>query len=341
VATVATTIADLHDIGVAIGAVSLDSVVVTPGGHAVLTDVTHAARLAGKAAQWSQHPRARRDDRELGRLLDELLDTCVPSTVADLFDTPHRWAGVLRRRATPGATVRRLGERAAGGAVASRQLAQALAEDVPRACLPRRVGSHEPTERAATAAPSDEALDRWFDAPQPATLAGAGGAPATSAGAGGAPATCAGVAVAHRLLRLRWPLLLAAASIGVMLLVGGRPSAASPSLKCAPPGTACPSYRAGVLSINGTQYAVGAPGDVAVTGRWSCGAALLALLRPASGDVWLYGGWPTGAASLTPKAAAVVVGARRLVVLPGHRCDTLEVVRRDGTQLRVPPGDGP
>jgi hypothetical protein len=338
VATIATTIADLHDIGVVVGSVSLDGVLVTPDGHAVLTDVAHTVRLAGRAPRWPEHPLARRDDRELGRLLADLLDASVPSAVADILDAPPAWARLLRRRDAPGAIVRRLAERAAGGAVGSRRLAEGLATDVPGACLPRRTAAREHLERDVAAGPSDEALDRWFGtehppAPQPAAVATA--AAATAAGADAA-------ATVRRSPQRHWPLLVAAATTAVVLLAVGRPSSASsPSPACAPPGRACPAYRDGILSVDGARYAVGARGDVAVTGRWSCGAALLALLRPATGAVWVYGTWPAGAASISPTLSAVIDGARRLAVVAGDHCDTLDVVRQDGTRLPLHVGGAP
>ena len=349
VATLATTIADLHDIGVAVGSVSVNGVVVEPDGHAVLTDVRRAVRLPGKSSQWPGHPLARRDDRDLGRLLTDLLDASAPRAVADLLDAPPIWARVLRRRDTPGATVRRLAERASGGGVASRVLADALATDVPGVRLPRRASPLAPPGREVAASPSDEALDRWFDAEdQPSAAARqpaappAGEAPPAAVEPGGEPraaveprfAAPPASPNARHGARRRWPLVLSATAVVTVLLAVGRPSSASPrSLVCAPPGTACPAYREGILSVGGTRYAVGARGDVAATGRWSCGAALLALLRPATGEVWLYGAWPSGAASITPTLSAVVAGARRLAVVPGDHCDTLDVVRRDGARF--------
>jgi len=49
IATVATTVADLHDIGVALGAIAVDAVVLGNDGCAVLIDFTRAAWLDGRS----------------------------------------------------------------------------------------------------------------------------------------------------------------------------------------------------------------------------------------------------------------------------------------------------
>src|SRR5438067_5906750 len=88
-------------------------------------------------------------------------------------------------------------------------------------------------------------------------------------------------------------MLLVAAVAGVVLL-HGRSSTAS-----APPATTCPAlgpgpradidgdgcddalhFDAGVLDAAGVRARLGQPGDVVAAGRWTCGPATLALLRP-------------------------------------------------------------
>ncbi len=362
VATVATTVADLHDIGVTVGTVDVAGVRVTPEGHAVLTDFTHAGRLAGGPAEWPQHPLVRADDRELGRLLGHLLDASSPGAITDLLDGPRFWARLRGHRVAPAARVRQLAERASSGAVHSRRLAELLATDVPGACLPDRARSSGGRHRAPDGdggAPADgpghPALRDALEAPPrdtlPSAVAPPGWTPPEPAPDDG-PANAAmerwfdhddappgDVVEAHgrRRRTRRWPAVCAGGAAIVALLTVGRASASAPPARCAAsPGTGsatgCAVYRNGVLSVNGVRYAVGTPTDVAAIGRWSCGAPSLALLRPATGQVWVYEAFPSGSHPVTPTLGAIVEGARRLAVVGRARCDVLTVVRADGAR---------
>jgi hypothetical protein len=330
-ATLGTTLGDLHEIGVAVGTVTVESVTVTREGAAVLTDVTRATRLGSHRSKWAAHPVARRDDRDLARLVTDLLDACAPAGVSDVLDGPPRWARVLRGGRPSGtvARVRELAERASTGALSSRRLAEALATEVPGACLPRRApttnphGPHEPPPL-----PSDAELDRWIATHQLADRDRTPGddRPAT----GRAPRVWA--SRARPIAALGCVTLFA--TVATVLLLSGGPGT-NRSADCVGPAPGCATIRAGLLSVGGVSYAVGESDDVAAVGRWDCGAPSLALLRPSTGQIWLYRGWPSGTAPVRPSLGAVVPGARRLTVSHGATCDTLLVVRGDGTRLPV------
>src|SRR5437868_1578366 len=76
---------------------------------------------------------------------------------------------------------------------------------------------------------------------------------------------------------------------------GARPS---PATAGPPP---CPavgcddavSFADGVLTAGPVHMRVGAAGDQVAVGRWTCGVATVALLRPATGEVFRFDGWAT------------------------------------------------
>src|SRR5205809_6902458 len=86
-----------------------------------------------------------------------------------------------------------------------------------------------------------------------------------------------------------------------------------------------------------THIAVGQPGDVVVTGRWTCGAATPALLRPATGEVFRFDEWARPGHDVSAVAVATVPGASavRAREAPAAGCDDLEVLRRDGPPVRL------
>jgi hypothetical protein len=90
--------------------------------------------------------------------------------------------------------------------------------------------------------------------------------------------------------------------------------------------------------VGSARFAVGRPGDVVTTGRWTCGATpTLALLRPETGEIWIYPSWPGGPQSVAPIAAGPVASARDLAADAQGRCDALAVTRADGTVLDLGP----
>jgi hypothetical protein len=101
-------------------------------------------------------------------------------------------------------------------------------------------------------------------------------------------------------------------------------------------------FDAGVLDAVGVRARLGQPGDVVAAGRWTCGPATLALLRPATGEVFRFGGWARPGQDVTAVRVATIAGAAALQTRRGRKvgCDDLEVTRATGTgsavRLRAP-----
>ena len=130
-AVLATTLADLHDLGVAHGGVGMDAVIVTEVGAPVLGGFQAATWLDGPSGTWPRHPAARDDDCSLADLLLGLLagqgdvandSARAPSAPceASFSTTPDRPSRPARRRphiAGPEAMWWRSSEHADGSSV--------------------------------------------------------------------------------------------------------------------------------------------------------------------------------------------------------------------------------
>ncbi len=181
IAAVATTVADLHDVGVFHGALAPDAVVVGDDGRPVLRGFARSGRLDGPPSRWPRHPLARHDDRNLGALLAEILDRSAPDQLVGALEAARRPAwwptrASRARGAGPAAVIRHWATAAAAGTVSSRRLAEALATEITGARLPTRVSIPRTTTHAHDPALTDEALEDWFGAPggpdeRPATMA--------------------------------------------------------------------------------------------------------------------------------------------------------------------------
>ena len=380
-AVVATTVGDLHDIGVAHGALDLDAVTLTDGGRPVLGQFAAARWLDGPPGRWPSHPLALADDRALGEMATTLLERCAPLAVLNVDRAGQAWWRRVRRRPPTGAAaLAAWAAAAAGGDVRARRLAAAMAEEMPGARLPEmrrgRDNGPSPLPSFGTDDLADAAIDAWLNAPNdPAPDCAATEAWDLRPPAGGGPTE-------RRLVR--GPLALGAVLAGIGTALGLalvlvhpsrprlEPAAASipraaasipraatttesppnPVLRAAavplpPPTRFCLSptppcttvtYAGGVLTVGSARFAVGRPGDVVTTGRWTCGATpTLALLRPETGEIWIYPSWPGGPQSVAPIAAGPVASARRLAADASGRCDALAVTRADGTVVDLGP----
>ena len=271
-AVLATTVADLHDIGVAHGSVGPGFVVLASDGRPVLDGFSSARRLAGHPSRWARHGLARADDVQLGHLLAGLVVSTGPEGRAAVnahvarrrFSRRPRWgtAGVIADWAT--ATSR--------GAITSRRLAEGLAVDVPGARLPSTPVEWQgtPTEVEPRPASHDPST---IDHPSPPPVMGVGAAVLVALLAAGTVRLLSpghGPAGGHRTLPPTAPVAACA------------PPPANP------PACGLPRYADGVLTVASQRYAVGEAGDVVALGRWTCGAPTLALFRPATGRAWRF-----------------------------------------------------
>src|SRR5581483_3612976 len=98
------------------------------------------------------------------------------------------------------------------------------------------------------------------------------------------------------------------------------------------------AFADGVLTAGSRRMHVGSAGDQIALGRWTCGGAIVALLRPSTGEVFRFDGWATQDSSVSGIAAGRVEGAVRLEAAPrnGDRCDDLVVVRSSGPPVLLP-----
>jgi len=321
VAVLATTIADLHDIGVAHGGLRPEVVVVTEGGRPVIDDFSAARWLEGPVARRATHPLARADDSALGAIIQAPL-AVGPGTAPHLVTTRRRRPSALGDRLAGNAAVT-LARGAAGleaGRLTSRQLADLVVREIPEARLPGTTeswGSLRSTDDGPTTSPSRRSAGR-------AILIGAAVA-ALATLAALAPATTAALVT----FRARPSHRVSSLARDATLTPPGRPAC--------PPGqaeveTACArlSYADGVATVGTASFAVGAPGDVITTGRWHCGPSTLALLDPATGQVWTFSGWPTTSTSVTATLVETVRGAVDISTSAGTDCDAIAVRQADG-----------
>ncbi|MHB1535748.1 MAG: hypothetical protein ACYC1D_14305, partial [Acidimicrobiales bacterium] len=149
----------------------------------------------------------------------------------------------------------------------------------------------------------------------------------------------------RRWRRWWWSATVLAAAIAAAVAVHAGHGPGSPSSEAT--GERCPSVDngcgplprpGGLLAGPGGRYQLGRMGDVVVLGRWTCGVALPADLRPSSGQVWIFRAWPTGTGTQPGLLVRTVAGARSLRVRPGPgRCDQLVVARSGRPGLVVDP----
>ncbi len=167
-----------------------------------------------------------------------------------------------------------------------------------------------------------------------------------------------------RAARPRLAALLAGLGLGLVVLVlgvagaAGRPSSPAAPAASAPGATArpsCPTTRApvaadldgdgcpnavrigpGWLEVDQRRYRVGRPGDELRVGDWDGdGLATVALLRPPAGELWLFPGWDPDA-PVTARFAGRFPDGDGLLRRTGPGQDLLLVHRADGTATPVP-----
>ena len=358
-AVLATTVADLNDLGVQVGVVTGDGVHLGRDGRPVIVDLA-AATIVDPPTGRGKSPNP--DVRAVGALLTQTLRRCTPEVFADGRATGH-WP---RRRAhTLGQRVAALATTADRGGIPLRQLADGLVHPdarlprslpAPGAAVPRGpdvsngrgrsdpadpVEPDEPVEPVEAVESVDKVgrvgrpLIRWRPLLARLDVRKAGARPWLRSGATGTLAVAGLVLVTlgvaaipgaprpHARLAAAGPGLSPGTSVCLAINASGT---------CARPAT----YAGGVLSTATGRFAVGRPDDVVAAGRWSCGpVATLAMLRPDRGEVWAFPGWPARGSVLTARLVARVAQARQLTAQVEGACDALVVTRADGTTVVV------
>jgi serine/threonine protein kinase len=300
-AALATTLADLHDLGVSHGAIEAAHVLLDEQGRPVLCSFGRAQR---DTTATGVDARRRHDVQALAGLL-----------LTHLAEGSQTGVGrTLRLVASPGRPRRRRN---------ARWLARELAFGIPDARLPD---------------PAPDAGQRQPAATQPRpppTLTSPGRLrPLPPASRPWGPPARAGLIAAGL------GLVVAGGTIG-MSWWWPSPAPSHPSLPCPPVDDGCgPVPNPGGLLTTTGQYVVGEPGDVVVLGRWLCGpTALPAVLRPATGQLWTFAHRPaTGQTIAARLLTGGLHGARSLRVRPQRSgCDEIEVDRgsRPPVAIRV------
>jgi len=366
-AALATTLADLHDLGLVHGAVSPEHVIVGPGGRPVLCGLAYGGRQ-GQAPRSA--PRAFADPaRSDADGLDPAFDVFAVGALA-AFLAPDPPAGHA---------LARVAEEAMSDDVSARPTARALAEalqnEVPAARLPRGLAP-QPARTPALGTDPLAALRRANTGlgrrpARPRALVVVAGLAAAGAvvgavllgGSSGPPVTQTATAapeVVPEDYGQPGPTTTRAglASSSTSSSTTRAPtSTTTPARRPAcPPATAvlqadvdgdgCPDalrYTDGVLEAGELRWALGQAGDQVATGDWGCqGGRTVALLRPSSGEVFRFDGWAGPGQDLTATAVARVPGGQALRAADVDRdgCHEAVVERATGPAevIRLPRG---
>jgi serine/threonine protein kinase len=354
-AITATTISDLHSLGVSHGALTLDAVILASDGRPVIDDFSSAKWLDGPSTRWSAHPLARADDRALGDLLGALVAAAVPPEMIDPRParSRRRPLGAMGRppRAPSGTAgaLARWASSASTGRTTSSRLADALAEEIPGVRLPSpdehlsRSGREQPPPTLRCETPVD--VCPADPEPPPAPAASilhpdgwlAGRWLASACGIACAVAACLVLSKAHPSGAAR------PAQPAEPPSIAPRPPSIAPrppDLSPGRPGPAPPpvAYADGVVTVGADRFSVGRTGDVAAVGRWHCALVpTLALLRPSTGEVWTFAGWPSGTDPDQPTSVGNVAGAVSVSARAEGPCDALVVHRASGPTVEIRP----
>lgn len=294
-ASLAATVADLHDLGVVHGRIDRSHVLRGEDGRAI---------LCGFGPGSDGPPPTPSDDvAAIGHLLTALLGS---APVAEVFPE-RRWA--LRR----------------SQADAHRRALLVLAD---HACA--EPSTLRPTARRLAAALSDLApcseramVDQELAPTEPSTSARGPGALDASTG----PPTGA---AEHRGLTVGRAGLFGGVGLALLLAAGLRSATSEQSMavdQTSPGSATAPviEVEGRVVSVDGQAYEVGDPGDEVVVGDWDCdGTPTPAVLRPRSGEVFTFDTWGTGS-EVVVGPAGHVPGAARLVVRQSEQCAELWV----------------
>jgi len=348
VAATASTLADLHAVGLVHGAVEAAHVLLDEDGRPVLCGLGSGG-LAGERCGSSL-------DAE--DVLDPGADMAGLGAVLELLVA--RATG--RVRGAGADALRRLAERATGPRAdrpSARELADAIHDAVGGARLPRPAGEPPPEP----AAPLSQARHSLEGLRRPAVRPVATGRRRLRlAGAGVASAA----AVAAAVLALDGPPAPPVQRAAIASPTS-TPTSVAPEEPSPPPTVAprpplpsgCPAVEApltadvdgdgcaeavtfvsGVVEAAGWRWAVGQEGDVVAVGDWTCGGRRsLAVLRPSTGEVYAFSGWATAGADVAAPVVGRVVGgqALRTADIDGDGCNELVVERTNGAPAVLHP----
>jgi hypothetical protein len=375
IAALATTVGDLHRLGVVLGAITADDVVLDEGGRPVIVSLAggHAEppRGDGPHPEDAHHGHDRDDGDDASRVPigDPADDVAgLGELLHGLLDR-HREGGALASdAASMYAWRRRRSETIAARSL--RELANRATAEEPR----RRPSAHHLAADAAATTTTN-------GAPRPGPQHGS--VPSLAGRGLGAAIGLTGAALVVLLVIVSRtgprPTLELASPPPQVTTVDTRTSGTAPPVLPAPPtplsaptteaGTATvptpvaspenharpavidhPSdlspappdqttvERSGVIRHDGRRFAIGDPGDEIVVGDFACaGAPRAAVLRPGSGELFLFDGWADGAGDQLATVATVLPLDAHLLppTLNATGCASLRALLADGTEVTV------
>ena len=369
-AALASTLADLHEIGLVHGAVCPEHVIVGPGGRPVLCGLAYGGRAGDPAGPAPAVGKAFADPARAGA-----------ERVSPAFDVFG--VGALARFLAPSPPPGHALARVAGEATVddpdarppARAVAEALQEDVPAARLPRGLVAPAPAPAPARSAPADPlaalrrpvaGARRW---PRPrfsvalaatASVVAVGGAIAFAGSAhppAPEPVIEVGAAPPHEvqpgptttragLTSTSTPTSTSPATTTTTTAAAARRECpvATAVLQADVDGDGCPDalrYADGLLEAGSVRWALGQTGDLVAAGDWGCqGTRTLALFRPSTGEVFRFDGWATPGQDVRATAVVRVPGgvAIRAADVDRDGCHEAVVERATGAAevIRLP-----
>jgi hypothetical protein len=343
-AAVATTLADLHALGITHGALDESHVLLDRDGRPVLCGFAMASVQGVGPPGTEGSPAEPADDVEaLGSLLTRLLST---ETEADPIPD-HRWP--FSRSGRRSTWLRRLllsladqatypdAHRRPSAAALARSLSETVTPGTPPATLDtcaqksqdhRSPPSGHVDERSSVAPPRrrERSRARWLPVTAVAglLLIGGGALSWLQPGSGADPDVNEALVEAAESPSIQ---TLRSNAVTAADAVAGDTTTTAPVRAPGPPPT--------VMS-QGRRYAVGAPGDLAVLGDWDCDhVPTVALIRPATGEVFVFDGWAE-ASELSVTATTLVAGASSGEArASASGCDVLIVTNDEGTTHEI------
>ncbi len=341
VAAVASTLADLHELGVVHGRLRSDHILLGPLGRPVLCGFG-----PGPAPQDRAPAATPADDvAALGSIIVELLGgDAEPEPMPERrWQRRRSWSGWVRRslltladQACAEPPTRRPSARRFAAAISEAVPGAGIAADAPPPVDPERPVAAPPDPLEALRA-SVERGERRDLRPQARRMLARTGAGAVVIGLALAALGSAGITGDPAATRPPTPRPPTTGPPAAPVETTSQPPSSPPcavpvdpsdgALGCAEPITVVGTF----VTVGSHRFEVGQPGDEVVVGDWDCdGTVTPALLRASTGDVFVFPGWADDEA-LTVRPAASVPGARALVTRPAAGCH--------GLAARMPSGE--
>ncbi len=344
-ASLATTVADLHDRGVAHGRVTADHVLLDGLGRVVLVGFADATR--GEAEPPAD------DVAGIGEILaNKLPDDASPPRLRPIGadrDTIDRLRAVVERATDPAPS-----HRPSARALAS-LLAEIAGEPTSRGPirLPRPLTTPAPPARvrlvpAVVARVGRRAAVRVVTGTALIAVVATAGLAAHTAFASSAPSRDQPAPIA--LVETSAPTSTSAStSAATPTATSIQPRVWPTSIPCPAPigsgerhdvdGDGCPeavTIERGAIVVDEQRFELGDAGDAIAVADWDCdGLDTAALLRPDTGEIFVFDEWASAGVSVTARLVARQADTASLAPPDGH-CGSLTLVDRDGNRSAVP-----